>query len=50
MAAMDHGGHGATGLRMDYRPNYFTAFFIDPDGPDRGPVQGTVVGKVVRKL
>ena len=33
-AGLKHGGrdHGAPGLRLDYAPNYYAAFLIDPDG------------------
>jgi hypothetical protein len=24
--------HGAPGLRIDYRPTYYAAFLLDPDG------------------
>jgi catechol 2,3-dioxygenase-like lactoylglutathione lyase family enzyme len=33
-AGIAHGGkdNGAPGLRVDYAPNYYAAFLIDPDG------------------
>ena len=33
-AALAAGGtdNGAPGLRADYHPNYYGAFFLDPDG------------------
>jgi len=33
-AGLAQGGHdnGAPGLRLDYAPNYYAAFLIDPDG------------------
>jgi catechol 2,3-dioxygenase-like lactoylglutathione lyase family enzyme len=33
-AALAHGGrdNGAPGVRVDYDPNYYAAFVIDPDG------------------
>ena len=33
-AGLAHGGrdNGAPGLRLDYAPNYYGAFLIDPDG------------------
>jgi len=33
-AGVKNGGkdHGAPGLRVDYSPNYYAAFLLDPDG------------------